>query len=67
MVSTASAIADRDTRTTTIGRDSVNRAHVKGLAGRDVSGPAAVGKAAPGSRTRTVAVAESACIRVHRR
>ena len=67
MVSAASAIADQDTRTTTTGRDSVNRVHVKGLAGRDVSGPVAVGKAAPGSRTRAVAVSESACIRVHRR
>ena len=66
MVSAASAFVDQGARTATIGRDPADPARVKGLAGRHVSGPAAVSKAAPGSLNRTVAAAEPACIREHR-
>ena len=61
--SAASAFVDQDARTAPSGRDPV---HVKGLAGRDVCAPAAVGRAAPGSLNRTVAATESACSREHR-
>ena len=63
-VGAASAFVDQDARTAPIGRDPV---HVKGLAGRDLCAPAAVSQAAPGSLHRTVAAAESACTREHRR